>query len=277
MTGRRLGLALCTLLLAASAPPLPPVPSTPLPILSASTPEPWTVAWIAGVCSLTWKSDGTMPVTVQVGWLPGDRTVNVAWIDPGWTDSSRPRAPVLYLKPSNVRLTWATYNVLPQGIFAPKLSHLFLNQLAGATALGLQDGNSTVQEIPFPEAASTIRALRECNDNALRTWGVDPSFLTSLREVPRPIGDPKLWLSSDDYPASALRAEAEGVVVAKLTIGPNGRVADCATAVSSGDSALDAASCRILLARGQFNPAVGPEGAPVEAPFFMRLIWTIRE
>lgn len=65
-----------------------------------------------------------------------------------------------------------------------------------------------------------------------------------------------------DYPASALRAGEEGTVGFRLTVSPEGRVQNCVITSSSGSSALDAASCRLMRSRARFTPAVDDNGAP---------------
>ncbi|HST36258.1 MAG TPA: energy transducer TonB [Allosphingosinicella sp.] len=63
------------------------------------------------------------------------------------------------------------------------------------------------------------------------------------------------YFSTDDYPAAAIRVEAEGTTRFALTIGSDGRVTNCSVTGSSGNSALDAATCRILSARARYTPA----------------------
>ena len=66
--------------------------------------------------------------------------------------------------------------------------------------------------------------------------------------------------SADDYPASAQSAGAEGTSQAQLTISADGRVAACNIIRSSGNSALDSATCSILRRRAKFTPARDSNG-----------------
>src|SRR4051812_40416060 len=65
-------------------------------------------------------------------------------------------------------------------------------------------------------------------------------------------GDLRSLFSADDYPASAQSAGAEGTTRASLTIGPDGRVTGCNIIQSSGNGALDSATCNILRRRAKF-------------------------
>jgi protein TonB len=69
-------------------------------------------------------------------------------------------------------------------------------------------------------------------------------------------------INPEDYPASAQRAEEQGTVRVRLDVGANGRVTSCTVSSSSGSSALDAATCRILRSRARFTPARDSNGNP---------------
>jgi protein TonB len=75
-------------------------------------------------------------------------------------------------------------------------------------------------------------------------------------------GDLRTLFSADDYPASAQAAGAEGTSQAEITIGPTGQVVGCNITRSSGNSALDQATCNIIRRRAKFTPARDSNGNP---------------
>jgi protein TonB len=75
-------------------------------------------------------------------------------------------------------------------------------------------------------------------------------------------GDVRSVFSDDDYPASASAAGAEGTAQASLTIGADGRVTGCTLVRSTGNGALDSATCSILRRRAKFSPARDSSGNP---------------
>ena len=79
-------------------------------------------------------------------------------------------------------------------------------------------------------------------------------------ESARAKGDVRSLFSSDDYPASAQSAGAEGSAQAQLTIGPDGRVVGCSLVRSTGNGALNSATCNILRRRAKFTPARDSSG-----------------
>jgi protein TonB len=73
-------------------------------------------------------------------------------------------------------------------------------------------------------------------------------------------GDLRTLFGPDDYPASAQASGAEGTSQAQITIGPDGRVVGCDIIRSSGNGALDSATCNILRRRAKFTPARDSNG-----------------
>jgi len=69
-----------------------------------------------------------------------------------------------------------------------------------------------------------------------------------------------LFNGETDYPESARDAGVEGTAVAQLTIGADGRVEGCSIVQSTGNSALDSATCRVLRSRARFTPARDSNG-----------------
>jgi len=75
-------------------------------------------------------------------------------------------------------------------------------------------------------------------------------------------GDLRTLFSADDYPAAAQAAEAQGTAQATLTVSPSGQVVGCSLIRSTGNGALDAATCNILRRRAKFTPARDSNGQP---------------
>jgi len=92
-------------------------------------------------------------------------------------------------------------------------------------------------------------------------WGVDEAALEALGRKPKSTNH--LGLRWDDYPVAALNAATEGRVVARLTISAEGRATECTVVATSGNRLIDAATCRVALARARFEPALDAAGTPV--------------
>jgi len=95
-------------------------------------------------------------------------------------------------------------------------------------------------------------------------------------EAARAKADLRSLVSDADYPASAVRSEEEGTTGFRLEVGPNGRVTNCTVTSSSGSSALDSATCRIMKSRARFTPAIDSNGNPTSDSVSSRITWRLQ-
>jgi protein TonB len=91
----------------------------------------------------------------------------------------------------------------------------------------------------------------------------------------RPKGNPAEWVTTDDYPAAALRNSQQGRTSFRLDIGADGRPTGCSIVQSSGSSDLDQAACRTLMHRAHFNAARDAAGMPVPSTYANNVLWRL--
>ena len=124
----------------------------------------------------------------------------------------------------------------------------------------------TTQPTPF-DATPTPRA-----DPTASTPPAQPSF-TPKAATPR--GRPADWATPDDYPAQDFRLEHEGVTRFSLSVGHDGRPQSCLVTQSSGWPGLDAATCKLVMARARFTPATNEDGRPTTGTYANAIRWVI--
>jgi len=90
-----------------------------------------------------------------------------------------------------------------------------------------------------------------------------------------PRGNWTQWVTTNDYPASDLRAEHQGTTRYRLTIDATGKVTDCTVTASSGFPGLDRASCDTVKRRAKFEPATDQTGARSQGSFSGSVTWQI--
>jgi periplasmic protein TonB len=83
------------------------------------------------------------------------------------------------------------------------------------------------------------------------------------------------YVSDEDYPTTAARNEEQGTTRFRLAVGPDGRVKDCTVTASSGSSALDSTTCRLMRQRAKFQPATGSDGKPTSDTFASAIRWVL--
>jgi protein TonB len=68
------------------------------------------------------------------------------------------------------------------------------------------------------------------------------------------------YVSDEDYPSAAARNEEQGTTRFRLAVGPDGKVKECTVTGSSGSSALDSTTCKLMRQRAKFTPAKNNRG-----------------
>jgi TonB family protein len=90
-----------------------------------------------------------------------------------------------------------------------------------------------------------------------------------------PIGDPSTWVTTDDYPEAAWEAGLYGTTGTRMTIGRDGRVAECAITMSSGYAILDQAACAALSERARYTPARDHRGRSIVGTVTRNVRWQL--
>ena len=239
-------------------------------------PVPWVVERTAYRCAIRRQGDSAPP-SFEIGSVPGSDTF-VLRIGLLPAPHPLPRAFALRLAPDD-----AAELRYHQSLEAPEVGFVLYNtdrdfpdRLGRARAATILGDGQELAELPIGGIAAGIRALNSCIDESLRRWGVDPRARAALSRQPAPPGGrPANWFRSDDYPASALRAEQTGMVVMRLSVAADGRVEACDVVVSSGYAALDQRSCQVILERARFEPALDAVGRPVAVKAIDRVNWRL--
>jgi len=149
-------------------------------------------------------------------------------------------------------VSWPLKNTPGQRAFEVTVDSDFMSKFDQSTGLSIGAGKETfaLETGPF---SRVLGAMKTCNDNLLRSWGIDPA----ARAVP--VRNPGGWFTDNDYPAAARSRGAIGRVVAIVTAGPDGRVKACRIVNSSKDADLDMATCDLAKRRGRYKP--GADGS----------------
>jgi protein TonB len=80
-------------------------------------------------------------------------------------------------------------------------------------------------------------------------------------------------ISDEDYPSSSIRNEEAGTSVATFTIGTDGKVASCNA--SGASPTLDAETCKLIIRRFRFKPALDTSGQPIAETKSQRVTWRL--
>jgi protein TonB len=130
-----------------------------------------------------------------------------------------------------------------------------------------------------------VQRLLACAQSSGRRYRSDrarieppgPGPRAGTAQVARPPVQSTGLITSDDYPAAALRAEEQGAVTVEMAVSADGRVTGCSVRVSSGSSRLDSATCALAVRRFRFTPAADARGRPVAGTASRTVVWRIPE
>ena len=170
-------------------------------------------------------------------------------------------------------------SVLPLGDLGTAISldylpAAFIEDFGKASSITIAVGKKAIGTWPIPVAGKAIDALRRCETAKLVEWGADPASFEPGGATPKPVGDASGWLVPDDINRGGT-GSFSGMVVARLTIGMDGRVEGCALVDSSHNTKFDAVACPRLTERARYTPATDKTGKPVRSAVVFATSWRI--
>jgi protein TonB len=104
---------------------------------------------------------------------------------------------------------------------------------------------------------------------------VDPPLLTP--KLAKPINDVLRWVTTIDYPRTALHRGEQGTTRFSVSVDARGKATECTITRSSGSAALDQATCKNVLRRAKFEPATDKYGVKVPGTYSNSVSWVLPE
>ena len=135
-------------------------------------------------------------------------------------------------------------------------------------AVGLRGNQKLV--LRLGDMAEPMAALRDCTRELLTHWGIDVAQHETMTRRVAEVSGAKNWLSSVDYPKGALHMGQEGMVQFRLMVDKTGKPTSCHIQQSTQPKEFDEATCRAMMTRAQFEPALDANGVPM-ASYFVKL------
>ncbi|MXP27937.1 hypothetical protein GRI58_03760 [Porphyrobacter algicida] len=143
------------------------------------------------------------------------------------------------------------------------------------TWVELLRGKRTVRLMTGPWDA-TMAAMDKCVDDLVRTWGVDPAELKSIKSGPTPSDNFRISVVRriiDHYPHAAVSNHTEANLSARLTIDTKGHVEACELTDITDAKDFDDYPCEVFKKYGQFSPAVDANGNAVKSIYRTKILY----
>jgi hypothetical protein len=108
-----------------------------------------------------------------------------------------------------------------------------------------------------------MEAMRACLDELVGHWGIDAEVQRTLSRAPMPVNSPGEWVQPTDYPIGMLHSGYQGVVHFRLIIDAEGKPTKCIVQEASNPDDFGDVSCKALMRKAKFIPALDAAGNPV--------------
>lgn len=236
----------------------------------------WTIDYGEARCTLARRiGDAQSPVFILSSFLGRDNPEVMLVRDGSGALPQLPSRVDVVLVPTNVARTGVVRRRLLQGGTASIVEDLgegFIEHFAEAQQVRIQSGGRVLATLDIPSAGMAVNALKECNDDLLRSWGIDTAARDAWQRGPRLTAG---YITNNDYPDEAVRRRESGTVVVRLTVNADGSASDCVPVVRSGSALLDQATCRAATGRFRFDPALNAAGQPTRAIYVQTVRWIL--
>ena len=241
------------------------------PAIAQERPTPlWQVDWGEQFCSLIRLPDRSIPFALALRLAPGNGSLDMVLLRRGSARLPAGLTAVALTEPrASFEIQVGVHDSDQLQFNSP--TDGFWDVITAAGELQLKQRTGARYRIPLADARGALQALRRCESEVMREWGIDEAQWRSLRR--RPESGNLLGLRFSDYPEQALAGGTSGRVMVRVAVSAEGRPTECVPVATSGAAALDARTCQVIMARARFRPALGAAGQPVAARSIFKVTW----
>ncbi len=123
------------------------------------------------------------------------------------------------------------------------------------------------------EMGAPMAAMRACTTDLVQHWKLDPVQQEHRMAGPTPIHKPGEWLRSGDYPTGALRMGVSAVIDFRLMVDAAGQTTECHIQRMTNNPEFATLTCKLLMKRAKFRPALDSEGKPIASYYVSSVRW----
>lgn len=129
--------------------------------------------------------------------------------------------------------------------------------------LEIARGRNAPLRLALGSMGPAMAAMRTCTDKLAQSWGIDIAAHETLTRPVVPTDNPGGWLNSRDYPRGLAWRGVQGLVQLRLSVGADGVPTQCHIQRSTRPEGFDDISCKRLMQRARFEPALDAGGEPI--------------
>lgn len=122
-----------------------------------------------------------------------------------------------------------------------------------------------------------MAAMRACQDDLVRSWGLDPEELRTLTRpaMPKDYEDLAREVQAV-YPWRMRSIGWQATIRVRLIVGSDGRPTECNVRADGQREDFTETACDILMTKARFEPALDAAGEPTSALWTTRILYRLR-
>lgn len=240
--------------------------------------SPWVVDYGQDECLLD-RNYGTpdRPMILAFSRVPMDPMVTVSLLMPDGSASARYGSATLGIgAAAPVQAKYRAYPVVGKDLryFKAYLDNGLVDNAAQTSTISIYAPGEVSDAFAIPQLAPALHALDQCVVDLGQTWGVTAEQQKRIKSPAAPLRRDYLRLS--DYPASALEDSPSWRAQVRIAVDAAGKPRDCTPLKSSDGTNFAATTCKLLMERAAFSPAMDVDGRAVPSIYVYTVDWKIR-
>jgi len=240
---------------------------------------PWVVDYSNDQCLLdrNYGSDES-PLILAIRRVPMDPDVSIGVYTRGGNADPRIGDASLGLGASRIAAKFRAYSVPGKNLrnfSAYVRGGVSLFEAAGQPgSITLRAPGEVDETFAVPELAHGLRALDACVADLAQSWGLTADQQKRIKQGAQALRQD--YLQPGDYSPRELNENANARSQVRLWVDESGKPIDCVPLKSGAGSTLFGnTSCRLLLKRATFKPAIDVDGKPVKSIVVYTVDWVV--
>ena len=131
-------------------------------------------------------------------------------------------------------------------------------------------GKIVLQTRTLPKA---MDEMRKCHQRMITAWGFDPVVQEGLTRHVTSQVDPRRWLTAADFPLRQSRRRKSSIIAFRLDVDTAGKPTACHVPRAYTPEDYAETTCRLLMQRATFLPALDSAGKPVASYYVNAVGW----